>query len=451
MENRQHVLIAGLGVSGFEAAKLALCKDFKVTVIDLHCGSQLENRARELEELGCTVFLDFGAGQEGFKECSFDNTVDRVVISPGIDPRGDLGQFLHGLGCSLISELEFAASFIKTPLIGVTGTNGKTTTVELLVHCLQGLGQKVIAAGNIGLALSAVAQDSADLDYIIVEVSSFQLEAIDKINFCVGAILNIGSDHTDRYEKPEDYVKQKLKLLGHSEYKLASYDLVKQGFLEDSADLALIDLHKNDRALAFLDQDLLQFSSLSFDYETHSLKGIHNAQNLLFALGILNYLGFSLQASFSASQSFQVGSHRMQHFLTWEGISFINDSKSTNPLSLQMALESLGRLNPQKIVLIAGGRDKKMDFNIVKTALCSYVRKLYVYGECRSTLMKAWKAHVSRVSCNDFVEAVDKALKSLEKGDVLLLSPGCSSLDAFSSYVERGDVYMKTVLEWTKK
>ena len=440
----EHILIAGLGISGFEAALLALTKFQKVTVLDTYQSTALQNRAALLSEKGANVIC--GAD---LKTLSFPQKPKVIVISPGIHPKEEFGKFLYNLKCPVISELEFASRYTDVPLIGITGTNGKTTTVELITHCLQTMGKKAVAAGNIGLALSKVVREAQTWDFIVVEVSSFQLEAIDQISFLAGALLNISSDHIDRYESFQEYGNTKLKLLEHSKNSTISASLLSEKWPIGTQDIRSISSTVSDADL-HLKNDSILYQGQSWLYEGHPLKGIHNAENLMTAMSVLNHCGFEPENTFNASRSYQTAPHRMQHFLSHRNIQFINDSKATNPHALLMALNSLGVTDKRNIVLIAGGRDKKMDFKIVNTALCSYTKMVYLYGECRARLLEVWEDETTCVICDDFSDAVQKALLEVRQGEILLLSPGCSSLDSFRNYEDRGNFFINAVQEWTE-
>ena len=441
----KNILIAGLGISGYEASLLALSKMIKVTVVELNSSDSLEKRANELRRKGATVYL-----KVDIASLPKDN-YDLIVISPGIHPEEEFGQSLKSLSVPIISELEFASSFIKTPLIGITGTNGKTTTVELITHCLNEMGQKAVAAGNIGLALSKVARENENWDYIVVEVSSFQLESVKNISFASSAVLNISSDHIDRYSDFNHYAEVKSLLLKHSKKKTISESVNKLG-IPHCEESAIVSYQGTESADYFLsEKKSLVTPSNQYDYLPHPLKGLHNSENLLSCFSVLSGLGFSTDEVYKASLSFKPAKHRLQMFLKHREIIFINDSKATNPDAMRMALESCGAKGKKNIVLIAGGRDKKMDFKVVNSALCSYVKKLFIYGECRHSLNKAWNDLVSIEIVEDFNRAVNTALSKVETGDIVLLAPGCASLDSFRNYSERGEVFMKIVQEWTKK
>ena len=430
-----NILVAGLGVSGYEAALLAAENFSNVVVVDTYESTALQNRASCLTQKGVTVLTGVD-----LSNLTLPFQPETVVLSPGIDPRGKFGTYLQNLGAKVIGELEFAARYIDTPLIGITGTNGKTTTVELITHCLNKMGKQAIAAGNIGLALSKIAREKNELDFIVVEVSSFQLEAIDSIEFLSSAILNISSDHVDRYDSFEEYGQTKLKIFEHSKHCTTTKNLASEWN---------VNTHEV-RVLPPLEKGAIDISGQKFDYENHPMQGIHNAENLAACLSVLDHCGFSMEKVFQASLSYEMAPHRMQKFLEHRGILFVNDSKATNPHALLMALMSLGVTDKRNIVLIAGGRDKKMDFKIVNTALCSYTREVYLYGECRAGLYEVWKDKTRCFICDDFSEAVQKALNSVKTGETLLLSPGCSSLDSFRSYEERGNAFVKNVQEWTE-
>lgn len=439
-----HILIAGLGISGFEAALLALTKSSNVTVVDTFESTALQNRAAALTEKGAVVHT--GANLETL---SFALKPKIIVISPGIHPKEEFGKFIYNLDAPVISELEFAATYTDIPLIGITGTNGKTTTVELITHCLNSMGSKAIAAGNIGLALSKVIRDGAKFDFIVVEVSSFQLEAINDISFIAGAILNISSDHIDRYDSFEDYGNTKIKLWAHSTHRTVSQSLVNENWPMDTKGLRTISSF-DKKADLYLRENEIIHKNKSYSYKKHPLKGVHNAENLMTAMSVLNHCGFSFEDIFKASLTYQTAAHRMQHFLSAHGVDFINDSKATNPHALLMALNSLGLTDKRNIVLIAGGRDKKMDFKIVNTALCSYTRMVYLYGECRARLFEVWEDETTCIICDDFSDAVQKSLQEVKQGEILLLSPGCSSLDSFRNYEDRGNFFINAVQEWTE-
>ena len=442
--NQQNILIAGLGVSGFEAALLAVEHYENIIVIDTFESTALQNRAACLAEKGVMVFT--GAD---LKNIQLPLQPQLSVISPGIDPKSEFGQFISDLPCPLIGELEFAARYIETPLIGITGTNGKTTTVELITHCLKKLGKKAVAAGNIGLALSKVVRENNNYDFIVVEVSSFQLESVQGIQFKSAAILNISSDHVDRYDSFEEYGQTKLKILQHSEYQVISESVNNEWTITESI-RPLITSTENQQADIAYDGTNIRVNKELFNYHDHPLQGIHNAENLMTAMAVLNQCGFPYKDVFQQSLTYKPAPHRMQLFLSKNGIKYINDSKATNPHALLMALNSLGVTDERNIVLIAGGRDKKMDFKIVNTALCSYTREVYIYGECRAGLYEVWKDKTRCFICDDFSEAVQSALKTVKQGEILLLSPGCSSLDSFRNYEDRGNEFVKTVQEWTE-
>lgn len=439
----KNILIAGLGISGFDAALLALYNNLNVTVIDTFDSVNLQNRAKELMDNGAKVHL----GIAHFQNLNLAG-IDTIIISPGIHPEENFGLKLKSLTIPIISELEFASHFCNIPLIGITGTNGKTTTVELLTHCLTGLGVKTKAAGNIGYSLSRVVRENQDWDYIVVEVSSFQLESIENIEFISGVLLNVSSDHIDRYTSFDEYASVKCRLLKHSKHKTAGISVSK--YLKQYADVSYIDYQGGANSEYRLIDGCLDITDEKFSYQSHPLKGLHNAENILACFSVLDNLGFKSKDVFKISLSFKAPQHRLQFFLKHDEIIFINDSKATNPDALRMALESCGTQEVKNIVLIAGGRDKKMDFKVVNSALCSYVRKLFLYGECRQTLSDTWSSLLPCKVQKDFTEVVTEALKEIKAGDILLLSPGCSSLDSFSSYGERGKVFMQLVQEWTK-
>ncbi|NQZ57214.1 MAG: UDP-N-acetylmuramoyl-L-alanine--D-glutamate ligase [Lentisphaeraceae bacterium] len=450
------IFIGGLGISGYEAALLALSKNYKVSVFDSRVSKSLEERADELRELGAEIFLN-----HTFSETALN--ADFFVISPGIHPKSGFGCWINSHSCPVISELEFAASLTDIPLIGITGTNGKTTTTELITHCLNKMGSKAIAAGNIGKALSCVVRENKAWDYIVVEVSSFQLECIDQLKFVCGLLLNIESDHIDRYDYENDYALAKIRLLKHSTKVVSSLSCLSHDAWDDDLNQNIfvtsidpVAEKENSVTINSLIQATLtsktemDFTGNHFELSAHPLQGIHNAQNIMSCMAVLHLLGFAKDEVFKASLTYRAAPHRMQNFLHYKKIRFINDSKATNPHAMLMALKSLGNKEKKNLVLIAGGRDKKMDFNIVNSSLSSYVRAIFIYGECRQKLFDSWKDVTSCQTYESFDESVGAALLTVKEGDTLLLSPGCASFDCFKSYAHRGEEFISSVLEWRK-
>ena len=448
MLSGQDVLVLGLGESGLAAARLAQLYGAHVTVLDSGNAPAVQERADALRRTGVRVALEWsGGGGEG--------SPTLAVISPGIPYSSAIGQLANRLTCPVLSELEFGFRMCACPILAVTGTNGKTTTVELLTHCLAKAGKCVTAAGNIGLPLSDAAQRSHALDLMVVEVSSFQLEKADRFAPLAAAITNLTPDHLDRHGDMATYLETKLRILRR---------------LPSPADAVLrADLAAEPRVRAALAGEPTTFSSTDdgvspWFASSHGdicwrrgpgqparvllpaaqipLPGRHNLENILTVLALAQRAGIEPEALAPHVASFALGPHRLETVAVRHGIRFINDSKATNVDALVRALEtvSAGAKRPT-VLLLAGGLDKNVSFAGLETVVARYVKGVFLIGTSRERLAKLWG---DVVSCSVYVSldaAFDAAVDHASPGDVVLLSPGCASQDMFTNYGERGRAF----------
>ncbi len=456
------ILILGLGISGFEAAKLALSFDAKVNVIDAYNSPILINRARILTTKGANVYLNFS-------EAIWHSNLDLIIISPGINLDGSFFKLVKNAKCRIVSELEFGFWFCNCPIIAVTGTNGKTTTVEMINHCLLAAGKKSLAVGNNGYALSKAVKHSKNLDYLVTEVSSFQLEYIKDFSPELAIILNISEDHLDRYSSFSDYILTKMKL--YNKFEDPKQVIINANLLdcfrkhwkrlnfENPKTFSANSVYTH--ADYFLDDGkLLNFRDGSLKVETladtakinHT--GDHNIENIQATLATCQTLGINHSTTLSAINTFSISAHRQELVTEENGVRFINDSKSTNPDSLIQALKTLrNELNNRrgKIILIAGGCNKKMNFERVISYLRYYVKTIYLIGEIKEHLASIWGKSSICFQCKNLANAVKDATISATPGDIILFSPGCSSHDMFSSYEERGNLFITEVKRISEK
>ena len=457
----QSILILGLGESGLGAAELALFHGANVTILDANISDKLEERANRLINRGATVCLDW-ISQD------WEKPVDLAIISPGIPADSKLGQLAASLSCPLISELEFAYHFCNCPILAVTGTNGKTTTVELVVHILKTAGKRTLAAANIGFPLSEAALKSASLDVIVAEVSSFQLEHIDKFSPLGAALLNISDDHLDRYPDRKAYLKTKLRLFSNitnPKRIVLNASLLERKEVQDSlpdhpslpvafGELSADDLRKTQASRSFYShqkqicQDDGNGPVPVMPISDLKLQGQHNIENVCAALALAQMVGVAPSEAVPAIRKFAPSAHRFELVAVHDGVKYINDSKATNPDALIQAIRTSQATHLRrngKIILIAGGRDKKMDFTPVIPYLAASVKEVYVIGESREDLSQAWSPHVPCMMLSSLAACVQSAIENATGGDVVLLSPGCASQDMFSSYVERGTIFSQEV------
>ena len=348
----KHILILGMGLSGRQACRLALKNGAQVILVDSRPEELMKSQLDEILLSNESIKFIFEAQKCSLK--SLENHFDYIVISPGILPKSELGQFAQSYNCPVLSELDFASAFIKTPLITITGTNGKTTSVELLTHLLKEAKYKVESAGNIGLALSDIAYDEQyqDLDFVIVEASSYQLENLYFYKSAASALLNISSDHCDRYENETEYFLTKMKLSAVTE---------AHKFFIGKTVLQRQDLPEELRAKAQV------INSLSAEKISHlnaspAMLAPHNLENLATALSLAESLGIDKSKVLNGLSTFKLSPHRIEQFGDKAGRTFIDDSKATNPDAVLQALKSFPSYEG-KIRLILGGVSKDMDFS----------------------------------------------------------------------------------------
>ena len=440
------ILVLGLGLSGLEAAMLARRQGAEVSVLDSAETAQLEARAATLKTSGCQVFLSWN--QEAWEQA-----VDYCIISPGIAPESLLGRLAEGLNCPVIGEIEYAFEYIQCPILAVTGTNGKTTTVELLAHILQSCGMQVAKAGNIGQPLAKLTEVSASLDYIVAEVSSFQLERTLRFAPLGAACLNVTSDHMDRYPDFSGYLEAKLNIF--SNVPSARQAVINQALWELPQ---VRQCFTNRKPVSFaseagsdadywIENDGLQDreNGQLIQLSETKLRGQHNLENMAAALALCRMIQVPLEDCLKAMRSFAPGAHRLEEVLVHGGITYVNDSKATNPDALIRALETCGKGITGQIILIAGGRDKGMDFSLVLPVLKRYAKAVYLIGETSHQLKEVWQAHLPCQTQVSMADAVQSAIESAEKGDLILLSPGCASQDMYNDYAERGNHFSNTL------
>jgi UDP-N-acetylmuramoylalanine--D-glutamate ligase len=444
----KQILVLGLGRSGLAATRLLQQAGASVTVADSGSGEALQQRAESLRAEGVKVFLGEEASNGFFLQSpasSLQSFFDRAILSPGIDPASPLVQQVVACGVPLVGELELAYDFCNCPVVAITGTNGKTTTTELTVAGLQGAGLKTIACGNIGLPFSEAVVKSAELDVIVIEVSSFQLETTDRFHAHVAVWLNLSPNHLDRYASVAEYREAKLRVFRN----------------QQSNDIIVVPKNFDNEGLPPLIAKKMTFSSQDagadffFDGESiycrhepllrmaqTELRGAHNAENIMAALAVGVALNIAPQKMMNAISQYRSLPHRCEIVLEREGILWVNDSKSTTLDAMEKALQSVEKNRP--IILIAGGKNKGSSFSPVLPLVQERVKEAILLGEMKSSIAEAWSGVVSH-QVNSMKEAVEVAAAHAKSGDVVLLSPGSSSYDMFKNYEERGNQFKNAV------
>lgn len=437
------VSIIGLGASGAAAARLALAKGGEVYVSDWKAGPAVATRAAELRALGAQIDL-------GSHDLERVARADTVVVSPGIPMDAPVLRTLRDRGLGWISELEFAFRFLHGSLMAVTGTNGKTTTAALAAHLLRDSGVEVGLGGNIGAAFGPPASDLALLDpapeWLVVEVSSFQLADVVTFRPTLGVLTNLAPDHLDRYASVEAYHADKARLFQNatpsSAWVLNGDEPEVEALAGDAPGGRFrFSVAGTPGAHAFLRDGILALDLGAGDErpllpaEQLPLLGLHNVSNALAASLAARLAGASLDALAHGLTTFRPLPHRLEPVGNAGGLRWVNDSKATNVAATVGALRSL----PGPLVLLLGGRDKGEDLAPLRRAIHRGVRAVVCFGEAGERLSGALGDVVrGRVVGGSFEEAVAAARDLAEPGDVLLLSPACSSFDMFESYEARG-------------
>jgi UDP-N-acetylmuramoylalanine--D-glutamate ligase len=447
LENKE-VLVVGLGASGKAACELLLRKGARVWAVDDAKTDMLQRDADRLKGQGVRVQLGGELPNRGF---------DLAVVSPGVPWESPSLQSLVARKVHIIGELELGFQHSVCLNVSITGTNGKTTTTELVERLLRQRQIKTVAAGNIGLPLCAVAEQSKDLDFLTLEVSSFQLETIEYFRPAIAVLLNITPDHLDRYAGMAEYARAKARLFINQQ--AFDWAIVQTEALAQLRTLGVSIPSKvitfsasNRRAEIYLDRGLLisrlpGWEGPLLNMDDCLLRGPHNAENLMAALAVGRVLRIPLESMVESLKSYQPPPHRCELVTEINGVKFINDSKSTNLDSLHKALLSVPseRAGEPNVLLIAGGKDKGFDYHDVGPLLSQRVKGAYLIGETRAKLRAAWSLFTPCTLADSLLEAVQSAARDAVSGDVVLLSPACSSFDQFQNYKHRGEVFRQAV------
>ncbi|MBU6398811.1 MAG: UDP-N-acetylmuramoyl-L-alanine--D-glutamate ligase [Verrucomicrobia bacterium] len=450
----KRVLVLGLGASGQAAAELLLRRGARVVAIDGADTGPLRQTAAALERAGARVEL----GAAGLPAGEFA----LAVLSPGVPCAGPWVAGLRGRGVPVIGELELGYQQSLCLNVAITGTNGKTTTTEMVERMLTHAGRKTVAAGNIGLPLCAVADRTRDLDVLTLEVSSFQLETIEYFRPAVAVLLNVTPDHLDRYAGLADYGRAKGRLfLNQQVFDWAivqSEALVQMRALGVAVKAKVITFSARDtQADLYLDRGLIigrlaEWAGPLLDMDHCRVRGPHNAENLMAALAVGRVLRVPWEQIVEALKAYAPAPHRCELVAEVGGVKFVNDSKATNLDAVQQALVSLpaGPAPGPNVWLIAGGKDKGFDFHDLGPLLARRVKGAFVLGETREKLRAAWGLFTPCTPVDSLLEAVTRAARNALPGDVVLLSPACSSFDMFQNYRHRGEVFREAVRQWAR-
>ncbi|MAY82709.1 MAG: UDP-N-acetylmuramoyl-L-alanine--D-glutamate ligase [Flavobacteriales bacterium] len=436
--------ILGGGESGVGAALLAQREGYEIFLSD--AGKLKEKFRLELDAAGLQY-------EEGGHEKIIDFNPAILVKSPGIPSEAEVVQKLIAGGAELISEIEFAYRHTKAYLIGITGSNGKTTTAHLLYHMLQKAGLNVGLAGNVGKSFARQLTEK-EHDYYVIEISSFQLDDVAQMKLPISILLNITPDHLDRYQYSlELYADAKLKIAKNTteeDYFIYNADdpVIAEGMERNPIQAKKIPFSQKQKleegAYNSSEELIINHKNQSFIMSIHdlALQGKHNLYNSMAAGIATRILDLRKEVIRESLSDFQNVEHRLETVASVHGIEFINDSKATNVNSTWYALESLSR----PVVWIVGGVDKGNDYSELMPLVEEKVKAIICLGKDNKKIIDAFKEKIQIIEESTSAEdAVRKAYEIGAKGDVVLLSPACASFDLFENYEDRGHQFKKAV------
>jgi UDP-N-acetylmuramoylalanine--D-glutamate ligase len=432
----QNVAVLGAGLSGSAAALLFRSEGAQVTVLDsAEEKNLLKSTIDNLRAQDVRVICGAAADEDS-------SSYEMAVLSPGIDPASRLVRNFSARGIDIIGELELGWRFCeKIPVIAVTGTNGKTTTTELLAQMLNACGQRTIACGNIGKPLSEVARERQPYDVLTVEVSSFQLETIRTFHPSISLWLNFAPDHLDRYRSVAEYRAAKLRIFeNQTDADVAVVNAsekipnIRPRTITFSAYANSGDFRVSEGAIVYRNECVLRLADTK-------LRGLHNIENLMATLAVGMARGLSFPKMVPSLSTYEPRPHRCEFVREVNGVSYVNDSKATNLDAMDKAL----RAQTKPVILIAGGKDKGFSFDPLRSLVKEKVRSAILIGEMAESIRRSWAGAVKSQVASSLADAVERAHASARPGEMVLFSPGTSSFDMFKSYVDRGDQFRALV------
>lgn len=435
----QNIAILGAARSGIAAARLAVRDGARVTVFDEGDPSKLTRAVEASARFGFRLLI----GEDAKNAVISDHEYDLAVLSPGFDVNWPLPAKFTYANVQLTGELEFGYTHTQMPMIAITGTNGKSTTTELIAEVLNACGLRSLPCGNHGTALCEVIVCEEHYDQLALEVSSFQLETIATFRPHISLWLNFAPDHLDRYPDEPAYFAAKFRVFEN----------------QTANDVAILNALDVERLGPLLPQVLTFSASRTADFEYRDgkflhqnqiigdaskmrLRGRHNMENILATLATGFVLGLPFASMLSAVEAYEPPKHRCELVRTLNGVEYINDSKATNIHALESCVKSLD----QPIVLIIGGKEKGLEYTPLRTAIAGRVRAIVTMGEIGEKLGVMFGDLVPCQHASDMSDAVKRAASLARAGDAVVLSPGTSSFDMYSGYAERGEHFRRAAL-----
>ena len=434
------VLVLGLARTGGECARFLAEQGALVLVTDRQSEPELKHEMEGLAKLSIRYFL-------GGEDPNWLRGVDLVVPSPGVPAENSLLREANRRGIRILSEIDLAYPFLQMPLIAITGTNGKSTTTTLLGEMFKAKGVKVFVGGNIGTPLISFV--SGDWEWGVVEISSFQLEWTKAFRPRIALLLNLTEDHLDRHRDFAGYRRAKERIFAaQTEQDVAVLNrddpwvweirkrirarVISFGFSEVEAGV-----------FAAADEIVWRNGSTEekFPLERVKIQGVHNLENLMAAIAGAKSAGITAPVIQSVLEQFPGLEHRLEFVREKDGVRYYNDSKGTNVGAVVKSLASFSG----PVILLAGGVDKGGDYGALRTEIHRKVRRLVLFGQAKDIIAQALGDLTETVTVENLEGAVRDSFAHAQPGDVVLLSPACSSFDMFRNYAERGRIFKNLV------
>lgn len=435
------VLVIGLGISGRSAARFLLNRGAKVTAIDKNL--ELINTHAEVIEL----VQDGMSALHESEPCDIHH-YNLVVVSPGVPPSNVHYSAAKKAGIEIIGEIELACRYIKQPVLAITGTNGKTTTTLLVAHVLNECGKPARALGNVGVPLTKeLDNDSFDIEnnIIVLELSSFQIDTLNSKVVDVGVILNITPDHLDRYRTIDEYATSKLSLRNCLKPKgqFYIYEKIYHDFKHLLSNYQSNTYGYSSSNILYTDKENVYFEKNIEYILPVNFRGLesHDVENMMAAYAICKSMGVTAQEFLKAYSTFKKPSHRLEFVRSFKDIAYYDDSKGTNLDAVIRAVNTL----KHEIILIAGGVDKGAAYTPWISAFAGKVKCIFAIGQASKKMKDDLSSSLLVEERPSLEEAVKDATAFAKPGQIVLLSPGCSSFDMFRDYAHRGEEFKRIV------
>ena len=434
------VLVLGLARTGRECARFLAQRGASVQVTDVRSEEELKQEMETLAALPIRYFL-------GGEDPDWLEGVDIIVPSPGVPAENVLLKEGSRRGIKILSEIEFACRFLPAPLVAITGTNGKSTTTTLVGEMLKASGAKVFVGGNIGTPLIGFV--GGDWEWGVVEVSSFQLEWIEEFRPRISVLLNLTEDHLDRYPNFRAYCQAKQRIFeaqAANDIAILSRDdrLVWEMRKRIRARVVSFGFSEVDDGVFVAAREMIWRDGSreeKFPLSRVKIQGVHNVENMMAAIAAAKSAGVSASAIQKVLEEFPGLEHRLEFVREKDGVRYYNDSKGTNVGAVVKSLASFS----DPVILLAGGVDKGGDYGILRQEIRQKVRRLVLFGEAQEIIARALGDLTETVIVENLEAAVGDAFAHARAGEVVLLSPACSSFDMFRNYAERGQVFKSLV------